>query len=53
VIVNFAENTTPFSLSTISSGQPVIAVLELNAGQIQLNQFEIGDQITHSLFIDN
>ena len=52
VIVNFAENTTPYSLSTISSGKPVMAVLELNAGQIQLNQFAIGDQVTHSLFDD-
>jgi uncharacterized membrane protein (UPF0127 family) len=53
VIVNFTEKTTPYSLSTISSGQPISAVLELNAGQIQLNQFAIGDQVTHSLFDKN
>ena len=49
-IVNIAENTTPFSLDRISSGQPVRAVVELNAGQVEKHGIQIGDRVSHSLF---
>lgn len=50
VIINIAENTTPFSLASIESGGPVRAVLELNAGQAELHKFAVGDKVTHPLF---
>jgi uncharacterized protein len=50
VIINIAENTTPFSLETISSELPVKIVLELNAGQVQKHAFTIGNKVNHPLF---
>ena len=50
LIVNIAENTTPFSLDRISSGQAIRAVVELNAGQVEKHGIQIGDRATHPLF---
>ncbi len=49
VIINIAENTTPFSLETIDSGGPVRGVLELNAGQAPKHKFALGDKVTHPM----
>ncbi len=50
LIVNIAENTTPFSLARISSGEPVRAVVELNAGQVEKHGIQIGDRVNHTAF---
>lgn len=49
-ITRIAENTTPFSTATISSGQPVRAVLELNAGTARRIGAGPGDQVLHAMF---
>ena len=53
VIITIAENTTPYSLNTISSQQPVRVVLELNAGQVEKHSLNTGDRVSHSLFEKN
>jgi uncharacterized protein len=50
IIINVAENTTPYSVDTISSAGPVRAVIELNAGQVATNGIAAGDRVTHPLF---
>ena len=50
IIINVAENTTPYSVDTISSAGPVRAVIELNAGQVATNDIAAGDRVTHPLF---
>jgi uncharacterized protein len=44
------ENTTPFSLETINSGGPVVAVIELNAGTCSRLHISAGAQVIHALF---
>ena len=46
-IVYIQENTTPHSTKTISSGQNVIGVLELNAGTVFQLGIKIGDIVHH------
>ena len=53
VIITIAKNTTSYSLNTISSQQPVRAVLELNAGQVEKHSLNTGDRVSHSLFEKN
>ncbi len=50
VIVNLAEATTPHSLANISSGEPVRAVMELNAGTARRIGVKIGDRVIHEMF---
>ena len=50
IIINIAENTTPYSIDTISSAGPVRAVIELNAGQAATHGILAGDRVTHPLF---
>ncbi|WP_420348461.1 DUF192 domain-containing protein [Pelagibius sp.] len=50
VIVRIQERTVPFSLQAISSGQDVIAVLELNAGTSSRLSIKPGDRVVHSAF---
>jgi uncharacterized membrane protein (UPF0127 family) len=40
-----AENTVPYSLRTISSGVPVIATLELQAGITAADDISVGDKV--------
>ncbi len=40
-----AENTVPYSLRTISSGVPVIATLELQAGITAAEDINVGDKV--------
>ncbi len=49
-IRSIAENTTPFSLDTISSGGPVKAVLEVQGGTARRLGLKPGDKVVHPLF---
>lgn len=49
-IARIAANTEPLSTRTIPSGEPVLAVLELNAGTAAKLGIRPGDRIEHSLF---
>jgi uncharacterized membrane protein (UPF0127 family) len=49
-IARIAANTEPLSTRTISSGEPVLAVLELNAGTAAKLGIKAGDRVEHSVF---
>ena len=44
-ILHLVERTVPFSLETISSGQPALAVLEVNAGTVRRLKLKRGDRV--------
>jgi len=52
-IVNIAASAKPLSLDFISSGVPVISVLELNAGEAKRQNIKVGDRVIHSFFTKN
>ena len=43
------ENAVPNSEELLISREPVRAVIELNAGQVEKNKIVIGDKVTHSI----
>jgi len=49
-IARIAANTEPLSTRTIPSGEPVLAVLELNAGTAARLGIKAGDRLDHPLF---
>jgi uncharacterized membrane protein (UPF0127 family) len=49
-IARIEENTEPMSTRTIPSGEPVLGVLELNAGTAARLGIKAGDKVTHPLF---
>lgn len=49
-IASIAENTEPLSTRTISSGEPVRAVLEVNAGTAAKLGIKPGDRVEHAMF---
>ena len=49
-IARVAANTEPLSTRTIPSGEPVLAVLELNAGTAAKLGIKAGDKVEHPLF---
>jgi uncharacterized membrane protein (UPF0127 family) len=49
-IARIAANTEPLSTRTIPSGEPVLAVLELNAGTAAKLGIKAGDQVEHPIF---
>ena len=49
-ISQIAENTEPHSTRTISSSEPVYAVLEINGGIAAKLGIKAGDKIVHPLF---
>ena len=49
-IARIAENTEPLSTTTIPSGAPVIAVLEINGGESARRGLKAGDRVAHPLF---
>ncbi|WP_051661367.1 DUF192 domain-containing protein [Bosea sp. 117] len=49
-VAAIAENTTPLSTETISSGGPVRAVLELAGGTAKARGIAVGDRVVHRLF---
>lgn len=50
VIARIATNTEPLSTRTISSGEPVLAVLELNGGVTARLGIKAGDRVEYPLF---
>lgn len=49
-IVRIAERTVPYSTRAITSGGPVAAVLELNAGTASRLAIKPGDRVRHPAF---
>ena len=49
-VIMLKENATPMSEELIICREPVRAVIELNAGQINKNAIKVGDKITHAMF---
>lgn len=49
-IVTIIENTTPHSLDTLSSGRPVLGVLELRGGEVARRGIRTGDRVVHAAF---
>lgn len=49
-IVHIVERTVPQSLTTITAGKPVRAVLEVNAGTVRRLAIKSGDRLIHPLF---
>lgn len=49
-IVHIAKSTVPGSLDIISSHEPVISALELNAGVTNSLNIHVGDKIEHPFF---
>ena len=49
-IVRVAERTVPLSLTPISSGEPVLAVLELASGTADRLHIKPGDRVIHPIF---
>jgi uncharacterized membrane protein (UPF0127 family) len=49
-VARVARDTEPFSLTPIPSGQPVRAVLELNAGTARRLGIRPGDRVRHPIF---
>jgi uncharacterized membrane protein (UPF0127 family) len=49
-VARVARHTVPLSLTPIPSGEPVRAVLELNAGVTRLLGIQAGDRVEHPIF---
>lgn len=49
-IAHIHRNATPHSLTPISSREPVIAVIEINAGRADELGIAIGDKVVHRYF---
>lgn len=49
-VARVAADTEPLSTATILSGEPVLAVLELNAGTAARLGIRAGDRVEHPLF---
>ena len=49
-IARIAADTEPLSTKVISSGEPVLAVLELNAGTAAKLGLRAGDRVEHPMF---
>lgn len=49
-VARIAENTEPLSTRTISSGEPVLGVLELVAGSAKRLGLKPGDRVQHPVF---
>src|SRR6478609_2719940 len=49
-IARIAANTEPLSTQTIPSGEPILSVLELNAGTAARLGIKPGDKLEHPLF---
>jgi hypothetical protein len=49
-IARIAENTEPLSTRTITSGEPVVGVLELVAGSAKRLGLQAGDRVQHPMF---
>ena len=52
-IARIEKETEPYSLDTIVSGEPVMAVLELNAGTAERYGFQPGDRVISKYFAND
>ena len=52
-IARIAENTTPFSEDTISSGEAIIAVLEVKGGLMRELGIAVGDRLRQPQYFGN
>lgn len=52
-VVRVAEGTKPYSTDIVSSGEPVLYVLELNAGEANAAGIRPGDMVRHPLISKN
>lgn len=50
VIITIVERTVPYSLASVDSNGPVLAVLELNGGSCARLGVKVGDRLLHPLF---
>ncbi|MEO0696746.1 MAG: DUF192 domain-containing protein [Pseudomonadota bacterium] len=50
VIVRVEENAIPKSLTSMRSGQPVAAVLEVRGGRLAELGIDVGDKVSHPIF---
>tara|TARA_B100001179_G_scaffold224808_1_gene203955 strand:- start:398 stop:868 length:471 start_codon:yes stop_codon:yes gene_type:complete len=53
VITHIHRNALPLDETVISSNGPAAGVLEVNAGQSDTNNFEVGDQTNFLKFVSN
>lgn len=49
-VARIGKRTVPLSLAVISSGEPVLGVLELNAGAADRLGIKPGDRVRHGMF---
>jgi uncharacterized membrane protein (UPF0127 family) len=49
-VVDIAQRTVPFSLQPVSSSEPALAVLEVNAGTASRLGIRKGDVVRHAAF---
>ncbi len=49
-VFSIARDTEPFSERTVSSGGPVVGVVELNAGAAAKIGLAVGDEVRHAMF---
>ncbi|CAN5513018.1 DUF192 domain-containing protein [soil metagenome] len=52
IVVHIAENTVPYSEDIISSGKPVRAVFEVNAGTAKRLGLKPGDRLHNAMFAE-
>ncbi|MFY9287037.1 MAG: DUF192 domain-containing protein [Alphaproteobacteria bacterium] len=50
VIVKITTNTTPHDLTPLASDEPIRAVIEVNAGDVEKHGFKTGDKVLFSAF---
>jgi uncharacterized membrane protein (UPF0127 family) len=50
IVVKIAADTTPYSEAAVPSGQPIRAVLEVNAGTAKRLGIEVGARVRHPIF---
>jgi uncharacterized membrane protein (UPF0127 family) len=49
-IVKIVTHAQPLDLTPLSSGEPVRAVIEINAGEVEKHSFKTGDKVLFSYF---
>lgn len=49
-IVKIVTNAQPLDVTPLASGEPVRAVIEINAGDVEKNGFKTGDKVLFSAF---
>jgi uncharacterized membrane protein (UPF0127 family) len=52
-IARIISNAEPYSTRVLPSGEPILAVLEINAGLAAKYKIEAGSHVTHPLFLNH